>query len=371
MQIIKQGLEVLKESNIYDVYEKIENGEELTKKDGYTLIKEGDLISLGIIADSLRKRSCGDEVTFVLNRHINYTNICVSKCKFCAFYKDKEDGYTLSIEDVLKKVDESIKLGITELHIVGALNPDIEFEYYEEMIKRIKEKYPNIQIKAFSAVEIDFFAKIYRMSYKEILERLKNAGLDFLPGGGAEILDDKLREELCPNKANSEAWLKVMETAHNLGIKTNATMLYGHVEKPEQRIDHIFKIINLQKKTHGFLAFIPLSFHPKNTELEEIVKHEVGGVEDLKVIAISRILLDKHIRNIRAYWVMLGKKLTQVALLYGANDIDGTVIEENVFHSAGAKERYMPVNELIRLIKEAGRIPVQRTTDYKVIRRFV
>ncbi len=370
MQSVVKSSEVLKDSDIFDIYEKIENGENLTKKDGYALIKSNDIISLGIIADKIRERSCGDEVTFVLNRHINYTNICTSRCKFCAFYKDKEDGYTLSIEEILKKVDESIKLGITELHIVGALNPDIEFEYYEEMLKRIKERYPQIQIKAFSAVEIDFFSKIYNMSYREVLERLKDAGLDFLPGGGAEILDDELRKELCPNKASSKAWLKVMETAHKLGIKTNATMLYGHIEKPEHRIDHIFKIIELQKKTKGFLAFIPLSFHPKNTELEDVVKYEVGGVEDLKVIAVSRILLDRYIKNIRAYWVMLGKKLTQVALHYGANDIDGTVIEENVFHSAGAKERFMPMDELIRLIKEAGRIPVQRTTDYKIIRRF-
>ncbi len=320
------------------------------------------LHELGEFANSMNS----DVVTFVVNRHINYTNVCVSKCPLCAFHKDS--GYLMSVEEVLKKAEEAVKLGATELHIVGGHNPDVSLEYFEEMFRAIKNKFPKVIIKALTATEVHFLSEIEKVSVREVLSRLKDAGLQAMPGGGAEILDDSIRAKICPNKAKSDEWLKVMETAHKLGIKSNATMLFGHVEDLKHRALHLYKLWKLQEKTSGFLAFIPLVFHPANTKLEKIVKDRTDPVDILKTIAVSRIVLN-NFKSVRAYWVMLGERLTSVALCYGANDVDGTLIEEKVTHAAGAKTPlYMPVEKLKRIIEGAGKKAAERDTFYNVIR---
>ena len=363
-------------SDIADIAKRALDGEELTKEDGIALFGSRDLLHLGALADELRRRKNGDVVTFVVNRHINYTNVCVSGCKFCAYYRrEGEPGaYTLSMADIMKKIDESTGLGITELHVVGSHHPDLPFEFYVDMLKQIHEKYPDIHIKAFTAAEIEYFSKISGHSTREVLKRLKSAGLKSLPGGGAEIFNEDLRKKICPNKISGEGWIGVMGEAHGLGIKSNATMLFGHVETKEDRVDHLIRLREAQKKSGGFQGFIPLPFHPENTALlREGLVSETGptGLDILKTIAISKIMLDGYIDNVRAYWIMTGKKLAQIALHYGANDIDGTVIEENITHAAGAStEEFLPKSEIINMIRSAGRIPAQRTTTYEIVEYY-
>jgi len=358
---------------ISEILERAEKGEKISEKDGIMLMNliPNDILNLGRTADRIRKKKVGDIVSFVLNLHINYTNICISKCMFCAYYKNKcdRDAYVLSISEILQMIKRAKKFNdITEVHIVGSLNPEIPIEYYENVLKEIRKNFPDIAIKGFTATEIFFISKINKCGVKEILERFKDAGLNFMPGGGAEILDDEIRRKICPNKLKSDEWLSVIETAHKLGIKTNATMLYGHIENNKQRIEHLIKLRDLQEKTNGFLSFIPLSFHPKDTKLYEEVKMPVSGIEDLKIIAVSRIMLN-NFDNIRAYWVMLGKNLAQIALHYGANDFDGTIEKENITYSAGKiSERSASIDELKNLIKGAKRIPAIRTTDYKILK---
>ena len=329
---------------------------------------EMSLHELGTIADSMNDKI----VTFVINRHINYTDICISKCPLCAFHKDVGEGYLMSVEEVLEKAKEAVELGATELHIVGGHNPNVSLEYFEEMFRAIKERWPHVVIKALTATEIHFLSKLERMSVKEVLSRLKDAGLQAMPGGGAEILDDEIRKRICPNKASSDEWLKVMETAHEMGIRSNATMLFGHIESYKHRAKHLYRLWKLQEKTHGFLAFIPLVFHPENTGLKKagLVERRTDPVDILKTIAVSRIVLN-NFRSIRAYWVMLGERLASVALRYGANDVDGTLIEEKVTHAAGAKTPlYMPVEKLMWIIRGAGKRPAQRDTFYNILKTF-
>jgi aminodeoxyfutalosine synthase len=368
-------LKEFREDEISDVVEKALGGEKLNRRDGIALMRSDNLPLIGALADDLRRRRVGDVVTFTVNRHINYTNICVSKCAFCAFYRDKDhpEAYTMTMEDILKRVEDSVNSGITELHIVGSHHPDLPFEFYEDMIRRIKERYPHIHLKAFTATEIAHFSKTSGNSVREVLQRLMDAGLGSMPGGGAEVFNEELRKKLCPNKIDGEGWLKVMKTAHQLGLKTNATMLFGHIERPEDRVDHLLRLREAQEESGGFQAFIPLCFHPQNTRLlkEGLVKHGPSGFDILKTVAVSRILLNGYIDNIRAYWVMMGKKLAQIALHYGANDLDGTVMEERITHAAGATtEECISKDELIRLIREAGRVPAQRTTTYDIIEVF-
>jgi aminodeoxyfutalosine synthase len=375
MEKLNSLLKEFRDDEISDVVEKALSGEELNAQDGYALMRSNNLSLVGALADHLRRETVGDIVTFVVNRHINYTNVCVSKCKFCAFYREKEDpeAYTLSIDEIMKRVEDSVDLGITELHIVGSHHPDLPFEFYEDMIRNIKEKYPKIHLQAFTATEIAYFAEISGNSIKEILHRLIDAGLGSIPGGGAEIFNEELRKKLCPNKVSGEGWIKVMKQAHELGLKTNATMLYGHIEKPEDRVDHLIRLREAQKDSGGFQAFIPLSFHPQNTKLlkEGLVSGGPSGFDDLKTMAVSRILLNRYINNIRAFWVMTGKKLAQISLNYGVNDLDGTIIEERITHAAGATtEEYIPKDELIKLIREARRIPAQRTTTHEIIKVY-
>jgi len=329
-----------------------------------------DLHELGQKANSIN----GDVATFVVNRHINYTNVCVSKCPLCAFHRNPgdEDAYLMPVEEVVRKAGEAVKAGATELHIVGSHNPEVTIEYFEEMFTEIKRRYPNVVIKALTATEIHFLAKKEKMSVREVLLRLKSAGLQAMPGGGAEILVDDIRRVICPNKAKSDEWLKVMEIAHSLGIKSNATMLFGHIESVRHRAIHLYKLWKLQEKTNGFIAFIPLVFHPENTRLKKmgLVEEKTNPVDILKTIAVSRIVLS-NFKSVRAYWVVLGEKLAQVALNYGANDIDGTLMEEKITHSAGAETPiHLPIERILNIIRGAGKIPAQRDTFYNIIKLY-
>ena len=357
------------------IIEKVMSEEDLDFQDGLLLMRSKNLPLIGALADHLRKKTAGDRVMFVTNCHINYSNVCTSKCKFCAYFREEgqKGAFTLTIEEILEKAERALQMGATELHIVGSLNPKLPFEYYEEVLSKLHEKYPAMSLKAYTAVEIAYLAGSTGMSVKDVLERLKKAGLTGLPGGGGEIFNDKTRKRICPDKISGKQWLDVMETAHRLGLKSNATMLYGHIESPEDIVDHILQIRGMQKKTGGFQAFIPLRFHPDNTDLQKkgIIKFAPTGFDDLKMIAVSRLLLNGYVNNIKTYWVMAGEKMAQIALHYGANDIDGTVMEERITHAAGgATPEYMPKDRLIHLIKNAGRIPVERTTNYEVIREY-
>ena len=334
---------------------------------------ELNLHELGEVADSINRRN-GNTVTFVVNRHINYTNICVSRCPLCAFYRDvgDSDAYFMRVEEVLEKVAEAVKMGATELHIVGALNPEMSIEYFEAIFGLIKSKFPHVIIKALTATEIHSLSHAGRMSVEEVLSRLQDAGLQAMPGGGAEILDDDIRAVICPKKLKADEWLQIMEIAHSIGLKSNATMLFGHIERSKHRAIHLYKLWQLQEKTGGFVSFIPLLFYPENTELNALglVEEKTNPVDVLKTIAVSRIVLH-NFDSIRAYWVALGENLAQVALNYGANDLDGTLMEERITHAAGAKTPLMlSTNKVLSIINGANKIPAERDTFYNILKVY-
>lgn len=360
----------MSKGTLKEIVEKIDNGTRLSKTDALELINSNDLISIGQLANKVKERKTGDYAYFNVNRHINLTNICVSRCKFCAFSRDKNDNdaYTMTVEEVLDAARSARHLGITELHIVSGLHPDLPFDYYLEVISKLREVMPDVHIQAFTAVEIAYFAKISNFSIKDILTAFKNAGLGSLPGGGAEILNHRIREAVCPKKASSEEWLEVMRTAHNLGLKSNATMLYGHIETLEERIDHLLRLRSLQDQTGGFQCFIPLPFHPQNTQLPDFKKPT--AFENLKMLAVSRLVLD-NFPHIKAFWIMQGLKVAQLSLLFGVDDLDGTVVEEKITHSAGADtDQSISREELLELIYSTGRLPVERDTLYNVIKIY-
>ena len=349
--------------------EKALKGEELSYDDALELFEE-DLFTLGAAADKLRSRLKGNTVTFTVSYYINYTNICAASCPICAFYRKKSDNdaYTLSIEDIVNRAKVAIELGATELHIVGGFNPDLKLEYYEDMVRAIKQKFTNVTVKALTPAEIFFISRVTKNSIKEVLGRLKNAGLDALPGGGAEIFHDEVRKHIIVGKCSGKEWLDVAEQAHRLGIKSNCTMLYAHIEEPKHIIDHIIKLREVQKRTNGFLTFIPLRFSPENTEL--LIKGKVKertSIYDLKVISIARLLLANYINNISVYWVALGKKLAQVALTYGGNDLVGTAFAEEIFSATGLRYN-ISIDELADMIRSIGRVPAQRDTFHNIIR---
>ncbi|PLX68369.1 MAG: aminofutalosine synthase MqnE [Denitrovibrio sp.] len=328
-----------------------------------------DFLELGIQADKIRHQKWGRKTFFVKNIHLNYTNICVSKCSFCAFAKDVGDtgAYIFEIDEMLKYIAEK-GAEAREIHVVGGLHPDKPFSFYTESLSALKSAYPEKVIKAFSAVEIEYFAGISGLSASEVLQALQKSGLEMMPGGGAEIFDPEVRNIICPEKIPAEKWLEIHEMAHGLGIKTNATMLYGHIENSEQKMKHLETIRELQEKTSGFLAFIPLAFHPENTFLNEI--YPSTGVEDLRTIAVSRIVLD-NIPHIKAYWVMLGEKTAQIALRFGADDLDGTIIKENISHAAGAtSSEGLTVENLVDFVSSAGLIAVERDAFYNEIKTY-
>ena len=304
---------------------------------------------------------------------MNYTNVCAASCQMCAFYRkgDEDDAYTLTPDQIEQRVSSAEQLGATEVHIVGGFHPDLPLDYYEEMMKVIKEKHKNLTIKAFTAAEIFYLSKLTKNSIKEILARLKDAGLDSMPGGGAELFHPDIRGKIVRGKCTGQEWLDTIEQAHNLGIKSNATMLYGHIEKPEHIVDHLIKIRELQKRTNGFLTFIPLKFSLDNTELENEhqVTQECSSLYDLKIIALSRLMLAGALNNISVYWVAYGKKLAQVALCNGGNDLVGTAFSEEIYRAAG-KPTNSSLVELSNLVKEINRTPIQRNTFFDNIQHF-
>ena len=344
--------------------DKIDNQQRITDAEALALFESNDLLAIGELAAAANRRKNGERVYFNVNRHINYTNICVNQCTFCAFSKleGEEDGYTLALEDIRKKAEEAVAAGATEIHSVGGLHPRLPFEFYLDMLRTIKSVSPQLHVKAFTAVEIDYFAKISKTTILEVIHALREAGLGSMPGGGAEIFAKEVRDKICPEKISGERWLEIIEQIHATGIKSNATMLFGHLENYADRVDHMRRLRELQDRSGGFQSFIPLAFQPDNTRVPGA--KGVGGVDALKTLAISRIYLD-NFQHVKAYWVMLGLKLAQTALCFGVNDLDGTVIEEQIGHDAGADSPQVIGKErIINLIRIAGKTPVERDTLY-------
>lgn len=348
-------------------------GEELSFDDGMELMDYDNSHILSAVADIARKKLVGDTVTFAASYYMNYTNVCAASCQMCAFYRKEgaDDAYTLTPAQIEQRVSIAKDMGATEVHIVGGFHPKLPLEYYENMMRIIKKNHPQLKIKALTAAEIFYLSKLTKNSTKEILSRLKDAGLDSMPGGGAELFHPEIRGKIVRGKCSGQEWLDTIEQAHNLGIKSNVTMLYGHIEKPSHIIDHLIKIRELQKKTGGFITLIPLKFSLDNTELEQehLVQHECSSIYDLKIIALSRLMLANVLNNISVYWVAYGKKLAQVALSNGGNDLVGTAFSEEIYRAAG-KETNSSVEELANMVKEIGRQPAQRDTFFNTIKRF-
>ncbi|RLA89242.1 MAG: aminofutalosine synthase MqnE [Deltaproteobacteria bacterium] len=355
------------DQKLFPIYDKVMAQQRLDFDDGLTLYQTSDLLGLGHLANLVRERLHGAQTFYIYNQHINYSNICINGCRFCAFGKTKQDpqAYEMSLEEIFAKVQERLAEPISELHIVGGLHPDLPFGYYVEMLKGIKAIRPQVHIQAFTAVEIAHLANIAQMSVTDTLEALKEAGLGSLPGGGAEVFSPRIRQALCPRKLPPEGWLEVAQTAHRLGLKSNATMLYGHIETMAERVEHLLRLRAAQDETGGFLAFIPLAFHPRNTKLEHL--NDTTGFDDLKNLAVARLILD-NFPHIKAFWIMIGPKIAQLSLSFGVNDIDGTVMEERITHMAGAQTaQALTRKELLHLIREAGREPLERDTLYNVV----
>lgn len=362
--------ELVKKAGLGDILAKIKDGGRISHDDGVRLYNHPDLLAVGYLANIVRERINGDNAYFIYNQHINYSNICTNLCKFCAFGKDKDSdkAYEMTVEDVKEKVRERLDEPISEIHMVGGIHPDLPFSYYIDILQGIKQVRPDVHTQAFTCVEIAHLAGLAEKPIDETLKILMDAGLDSIPGGGAEVFSPRIRELTCDKKLSGEGWLEVAQTAHRLGLKSNATMLYGHIETIEERIDHLEALRQAQDESGGFLAFIPLAFHPKNTEMSTVTK--TSGIDDLKNLAVARCYLD-NFPHIKAYWVMIGPKMAQIALSFGADDVDGTVKEEIITHMAGAEtEQAMSIEELVRLIKEAGRKPVQRGTLYDLIQTY-
>lgn len=354
------------------IQDKSSTGERLTDEDALFLFESKDLLAIGSLAAQVNERKNGRKVYFNVNRHLNHTNICVNRCKFCAFGRDadQQGAYCMDLDEVRNRALEAASQGATELHIVGGLHPDLPFDFYLDMLRTVKEAAPTLHIKAFTAVEIDYLARLAQLSIPETLEKLKEAGLGSLPGGGAEILGEAVRRQLCPEKISGEQWLAIMEEVHKAGLKSNATMLYGHIETYADRIDHMGRLRELQDRTGGFQVFIPLAFQSDNNPLGHLKRPGAGGIDDLKTLAIARLYLD-NFTNIKAYWVMLGEKIAQTALCFGVNDLDGTVVEERIGHDAGASSpQAMGRDSIVRLIRTAGRLPVERDTLYNELRTY-
>jgi len=352
------------------IAEKVRDNVRLSKEDGIYLYQSSDLITIGELARYKKEHVSGQHIYFNVNQHINLTNICTSRCEFCAFGvdDDNQNSYLMTRQEAFEYGASAVLHGITEFHIVSAMHPDMPFEYYVGVVSDLHQAYPHIHIQAFTAVEIFYFAQISGLTIREVLETLQKAGLGSMPGGGAEILNDDLRRKLCPRKAMSQDWLEVHRTAHSLGIKTNCTMLFGHVESISDRINHLITLRELQDSEPGFQAFIPLPFLPENTHLEHIKR--TSAVDDVKTLAISRLMLD-NIEHIKAFWVMLGIDIAQIAFFFGADDIDGTVIEERIMHAAGAKTRTaISKEDIVKLIKDAGYIPTERDTLYNILQIY-
>jgi aminodeoxyfutalosine synthase len=354
------------------IREKVESGQRLSFDDGLHLAEEADLFTLGELANLVRERKNGNFAYYNVNTHLNPTNVCVYRCTFCAFRADLKSpkGYVMSDEQILQRAAEAECRGATEMHIVGGLHHQLPYDWYLHVVRIIHEAHPRLHLKAYTAVEWDWFARLTGRPTRDLLAEFKEAGLGSLPGGGAEIFHPEVRDLICEHKADADAWIRIHREAHELGLRSNATMLYGHIEEPRHRIDHLCRLRALQDETGGFQTFIPLAFHPDNTKLaaeRHIAK--ASGLTDLKTMAVSRLMLD-NFPHVKAYWVMLGIKTAQLALSFGADDIDGTVVHEKIYHDAGSDSpQELTVAELRRLIEEAGRVPVERDTLYHEVIR--
>jgi aminodeoxyfutalosine synthase len=359
----------VEDSRLKPILEKVGAGERLSFDDGVALYRTSDILALGYMANLVRERLHGDITYFNVNRHINPTDVCVASCRLCAFGKRAKDpkAYTMSLDQVWHVAGEGWSEAVTEFHIVGGLHPELTLDWYCEMLRGLKQRFPQVHLKAFTMVEIGYLAQRTHISIQETLERLRDAGMDSLPGGGAEIFCDRVRRIICDHKITGEEWLQTARTAHRLGLHSNCTMLYGHIETDEDRVDHLLKLRALQDETQGFVTHIPLAFHPDNTPLQHIPK--TTGFLDIKSIAVARLLLD-NIAHIKAYWIMMTPKVAQIALRFGADDIDGTVVEEKIYHDAGATtSQSLRRGELLNLIRKAGREPIERDTLYRPVTR--
>ena len=349
---------------------KVNADQRLSDEDALFLFHLPDLLAVGELAALANERKNGRRVFFNVNRHINHTNICVNRCKFCAFSRtaDEPGAYCYNLDEIRNRAEEAAAQGATEIHIVGGLHPDLPFDFYLEMLQTVRGASSALHVKAFTAVEIDYLASLARLSVPETLAALKEAGLGSLPGGGAEILCKEVRDQLCPEKISGERWLEIMSQVHQAGLKSNATMLYGHIETHAHRVDHMRRLRELQDRTGGFQVFIPLSFQSENNPLGHLKNPASSGVDDLKTLAVARLYLD-NFPNIKAYWVMLGEKIAQTSLCFGVNDLDGTVVEEKIGHDAGAASpQAMAREDIVNLINKAGRLPVERDTLYNELR---
>lgn len=362
---------IIEKSDVGDILRRALDGDRLGLDDGARLFASADLHAIGCAANEIRRRVNGNRTYYVVNRHINYTDICKNRCAFCAYSRseDDADAYAMSVDEVLRRASEYYdEMKFTELHIVGGLHPTLPLGYYTGMLGALKSRFPEVHIQAFTAVEIAHIADIAGLSVRDTLAKLKDAGLGSLPGGGAEVFSERVRAIVCPEKMPGSEWLSVMRQAHELGIKSNATMLYGHVETDRERVEHMLTLRKLQDDTGGFMTFIPLKFHPDNTKLAHLAAPR-SSIDDLKLYAISRLMLD-NIPHIKVFWIMLGLKLAQIALSYGVDDFDGTVVEEKITHRAGATTpEGLAVPDLLRLISETGTVPTERDTIYNEVTR--
>ncbi|MGC2464703.1 MAG: aminofutalosine synthase MqnE [Candidatus Acidiferrum sp.] len=360
---------IITDQRLQPIAVKVLAGERLSLDDGIALYRSPDLLAVGWLANHVREKRHGNITYFNVNRHINPTNVCVAHCRLCAFGRDPNapGAYTFALEEIYQRAEQGVREGATEFHIVGGLHPDLTFDHYLELVRGLKQRCPAVHIKAFTMVEVHYFSRIAKLSIEEVLRKMKEAGVDSCPGGGAEIFHPRVRKIICDHKTSGQMWLSTAKKAHEAGLRSNATMLYGHVETEEERADHLIKLRELQDETHGFVAFIPLAFHPDNTALSHIPKPT--GYADLRNIAVARLLLD-NFDHIKAYWIMLSPSIAQIALRFGANDLDGTVVEEKIYHDAGAKtSEFTPRAELERLIRAAGRTAVERDTLYRPVDR--
>ena len=359
----------IEDQRLQPILEKAAAGVRLDYEDGLTLYRTPDLLAVGYMANLVRERLHGNVTYFNVNRHINPTDVCVASCRLCAFGKRAKDprAYTMSLEQAWETAGDGYSEAVTEFHVVGGLHPELTLDWYCEMFRGLKQRFPQVHLKALTMVEIAYLAKRARTTYAETIARLIEAGVDSLPGGGAEIFCERVRRIICDHKIAADEWIEVARTAHNLGLKTNCTMLYGHIENEEDRVDHLLKLRALQDETGGFQTFIPLAFHPDNTALRHVSK--TTGFDDLKNIAVARLLLD-NIPHVKAYWVMMTPRMAQVAQRFGADDVDGTIVEEKIYHDAGATTaQSLRRGELLRLIRESGREPVERDTLYRPVTR--
>ncbi|MGC4000331.1 MAG: aminofutalosine synthase MqnE [Anaeromyxobacter sp.] len=371
MQLSTLARRALDRDGLGAIADKVLASQRITDAEALQLFQTADLGAVGALADVVRRRRHGDLAFYNRNVHLNPTNVCVASCKFCSFARKDDqrasDGYTMKLEEAVEKVLSRRPLGVTEVHIVSGLHPDLPFEYYTELLSRIRKAWPELAIKAFTAIEIHFFAEKFGMSYEQVLRRLMAAGLDTLPGGGAEIFAPRVRRKICDDKATAEQWLEIHRTAHRLGVRTNATMLYGHIERLEERVDHMRRLRELQDETGHFQVFIPLAFHPEHNMIGKAFPKPTG-YDALRTLAVARLYLD-NFDHIKAYWVSLGERLAQTALAFGVDDLDGTVLEERIYHMAGSTvPQGLNEKTLHQLIRSAGRVPAERDSLYRVLR---